>query len=84
MKLVLIEWLDAHSGRGWHNLEGLRRSTEVQNCQSVGWLLEKTKQYIVLVPHLTGETGWNNERQGCGDMAIPTASVVRMTVLNRK
>jgi hypothetical protein len=36
----------------------------------------------VVVPHLHNREGSGIEPQGCGDMAIPTRSVLKMTLLN--
>jgi len=83
MKLVLVEWIDSHSSRGWQDLDVLKKSAEPLYCRSVGWLLSETKQYKVIVPHMTGENRWNKLLQGCGDIAIPTAAIVKLTVLRR-
>jgi hypothetical protein len=81
MKLVLVEWLDAHAGRGWQNSERLEEAAEPLYCRSVGWLFSDNKKCKVIVPHIAGEQNKKIIIQGCGDLTIPTKSVVKMTVL---
>ena len=83
MKLVLIEWLDSHSGRGWQEMPALERAAIPLYCRSVGWLVLKKKNCMVLVPHMAGEKNGNTMLQGCGDLTIPTAAIVKMTVLRK-
>ena len=83
MKLVLVEWLDAHAGRGWQAKEQLEEAAEPLYCRSVGWLLSDNKKCKVLVPHIAGERNKTIILQGCGDMTIPTRAVVKMTVLRQ-
>jgi len=83
MKLVLIEWLDSHSGRGWQSVERLEAAAEPLYCRSVGWLLKDGKECKVIVPHIGGERNGDIMLQGCGDIAIPTASIVKTTILKQ-
>jgi len=83
MKLVLIEWLDSHSGRGWQDVERLERAAEPLHCRSVGWLLVDGKNCKVIVPHISGEKNGNTILQGCGDLTIPTAAITKLTVLRK-
>ncbi len=57
--IVLIEWLDSHSGRGWQDLDELERKAEPLYCQSVGWLIKETEDAKIIVPHLAGEENEN-------------------------
>jgi len=81
MKLVLVEWLDSHSGRGWQDFDQLERAAEPLYCRSVGWLVRETKECKVIVPHLSGEKNGTATLQGCGDLTIPTAAIVKTTIL---
>ncbi len=82
MKLVLIEWLDSHSGKGaWQTVEQLERAAEPLYCQSVGWLISENKSCKVIVPHLAGEKNGDTVLQGCGDLTIPTNAITKVTVL---
>lgn len=83
-KLVLIEWLDSHSGRGWQTMEQLERAATPLYCRSVGWLLAERKDCKVIVPHIGGEKNGDAVMIGCGDLTIPTDSIIRTTVLRAK
>lgn len=84
MKLVLIEWLDSHSGKGWQTIEQLEQSAEPLYCRSVGWLVTEKKDCKVLVPHIAGEKNGDIMLQGCGDLTIPTCSILKITVLKNR
>ena len=81
MKLVLIEWLDAHAGRGWQTTENIEAAAAPLVCRSVGWLLKDTKECKLIVSHLGGEENAKYFMLGCGDLTIPTCAIVKMTVL---
>lgn len=50
MKLIYLEWDDAHSENGWHTKEDVEKfKTEVPTIKQVGFVYEKTKRYILLV-----------------------------------
>ena len=84
MKLVLVEWLDSHSGRGWQDFEQLERAAKPLYCRSVGWVIRENKDCTVLVPHIAGEKNGEAVLQGCGDLTIPTASIVKTTILRSR
>jgi len=75
MKLVLIEWLDSHAGRGWSTAKQLQQCAIPLYCRSVGWLVAERKDCKVIVPHLAGEKNGDIMLQGCGDLTIPTARI---------
>lgn len=79
--LVLIEWLDSHSGNGWQNIEELEGKAEPLYCRSVGWLIKETEHCKVIVPHISGEENGNIILQGCGDIIIPTKAIVKEKLL---
>jgi len=83
MKLVLIEWLDAHSGRGWQTLEQLENAAEPLYCKSVGWLVSERPDCKVIVPHVSGEKNGTTVLSGCGDLTIPNKSILKLTVLKK-
>ena len=83
MRLVLIEWLDSHSGRGWQMTERIELAAEPLYCRSVGWLLAERKDCKVIVPHIAGEKNGEAMLQGCGDLTIPAKAIVKMTVLKK-
>jgi len=84
MKLVLIEWVDAHTTGGWNDLDELEESCEPLHCRSVGWLLCKKNNYVVVVPHMSGEKNGDIKINGRGHLAIPTKTIQKMTVLRNK
>lgn len=81
MRLVLIEWVDSHVAiGGWKLLEGF--SPQAPVCRSVGWLVRDDEHSKVVVPHVIEEQSQGDvPLQGCGDMTIPAAAVVRMVEL---
>ncbi len=83
MKLVLIEWLDSHAGRGWQDFEDIQKASEPLYCRSVGWIATEGKDCIVLVPHLAGERNGDIAIQGSGDITIPNGAVINITTLER-
>jgi hypothetical protein len=50
-------------------------------AQSVGWLVSQNAKAILVVPHIVDAYG---EKQGCGDMTIPTACIRRITLLTHQ
>ena len=79
--LVLVEWLDSHSGKGWQALDEMADAARPVLCRSVGWLVAKANGTTVLVPHISGEDGGDLRQFGTGDIAIPTRAIVRTRVL---
>ncbi len=75
MKLVYIEWIDSHSGRGWRNVDDIKPTCAPLPCRSVGWVLQETKEAITLAPHVAGND--TIVEQACGDMTIPKKAVTR-------
>lgn len=70
-KLVLVEWLDSRRGEGWVRLDELEGT--ITKCRSVGWIVAKDAVSVTLASHL-GES----PAQCCGDMTIPSRSVLRV------
>ncbi len=83
MKLILVEWVDSHSGRGWQDLDNLKKASVPLYCRSVGWLASERNGCVVLVPHLSGEKNDSIALHGCGDLTIPKKAIVRTTILRR-
>ena len=83
MKLVLVEWLDSHAGRGWQDFERIEAAAEPLHCRSVGWLVSDRPDCKVLVPHIAGERNGTVVLQGCGDMIIPAKAIIKMQVLRK-
>jgi hypothetical protein len=83
MKLVVIEWLDSHSGPGWQRLADIKQNSATVLCRSVGWLLHRDKKATVIVPHISGEINEGVVPYGSGDISIPNRLIVKMRVLER-
>lgn len=78
---VFIEWEDSYGcSSDWQNLP-VGGTSETMICRSVGWILRRSRRNVTIVPHMA-----QNERlgvdQGCGDMVIPLAAIVRVVQLN--
>ncbi len=84
MKLVMIEWMDAHSGNGWQSIEEIRKSCEPVYCRSVGWLASEKNGHKVIVPHISGEKNGDIMIHGRGDLTIPTKAILKITILKNK
>ena len=77
-EIVLIEWVDSHSGRGWQTLDELEGNAEPLYCRSVGWLIKETEHCKTIVPHIAGEENGDVMLLGCGDLTIPTKAIVKV------
>lgn len=75
--LMMVEWLDAHAGRGWLTADQIANADEPLYCRSVGWLVAKTADCMVLVPHISGQKSGEPFMTGCGDLTIPRKAIVR-------
>ncbi len=76
----LIEWVDSYGcSPRWESVEDIEPRPLV--CRSIGWIAHQSKKSVVIVPHLTCPERDGTKQQGCGDMTIPTACIVRMTPL---
>ncbi len=75
-----VEWQDTYGcSATWQEINPAGE-TEMMLCHSVGWIIKQTKKCVVIVPHLSQNTNLARP-QGCGDITIPTAAIVRMTPL---
>ena len=80
MRIVRIDWRDAYGASSdWVSIDGLKPTPLL--VHSVGYLLHDGLDVKVIVPHLCDAIPDHVERQGCGDMTIPSSSIVGMTVL---
>ena len=80
-KLVLVEWMDSHAGRGWQAVEQFDKAAEPLYCRSVGWLISESKDCKVIVPHIAGERNGDLALEGRGDLSIPKRAILRTTIL---
>ena len=78
MKVVIIEWLDScGAGSRWQFLEDYEDPKPLK-CRSIGWLVQDREDCKVIVPHLSMDAK-DSQRQGCGEMTIPTRSIILIT-----
>ncbi len=81
MKLVVVEWLDSHQGRGWEDVEDLEEKVEPLSCRSVGWVLKETDEALMLVPHIAGQQSTKIIVQGTGDLVIPKCAISKIKTI---
>jgi hypothetical protein len=76
VRLVYVEWRDSYGcASTWQALAAPPAAPMI--CRSVGWLLHDDADCKVIVPHIS-EDHPTLARQGCGDMTIPTAAIIRL------
>jgi hypothetical protein len=82
-RLVLVEWEDACGGyAGWLPLDETRIDIAYM-CRSVGWLVAKNRDRIILASNMSVE----NERHGVhstGEITIPRGTIRRIVDLSEK
>ena len=71
-RMVEIEWVDSATTRGW-NSPGQFVESPLAHCRTVGYLLKRTKKYVVVVQSLGDDT--HNAGEGLG---IPASCVKRL------
>jgi hypothetical protein len=51
MKLIYLEWEDAHARAGWHSESQIEEYWKDERClvKEVGWVYKENKDYICLV-----------------------------------
>ncbi len=77
---MLIEWLDSYGcSVNWQDLAECQAKPLL--CRSVGWLAYDGDDCKVIVPHITHSTDNGVTAQGCGDMTIPTRTVLKIADL---
>jgi hypothetical protein len=80
-RLVYVKWVDSYGcSSRWEPVAGATPS--LLTCESVGWLIHADSRTVCVVPHLTGEGRAGIERQGCGDMTIPAACVLKLAPMH--
>lgn len=73
--LVRVQWLDIASSAGWKSSAEARKMRPIA-CTDVGWILERTPEYLIIYRSHNGDVG---------DVAVfPAGCVVSVTVLDAK
>jgi len=76
-KLVYVQWVDSYGcSPRWEPADNVKPT--LLTCESVGWLMYADGSVLLVVPHLTGSPQAGIEKQGCGDMSIPAACVLKL------
>ena len=84
MKLVLVEWVDSHSSRDtWTGLDELKGKTRHLHCRTVGWIIEKNKQVLMLASSFSSSERNGEPAHASGDMAIPIEAIKKITILRK-
>ena len=81
-KLCVVRWIDAFGGGniGWREINSLRES-QTKEAISVGYMVNKDKYGITLVPHVvTGDDG--KVTHGDAEIVIPNRWIVSKVELD--
>jgi len=84
MKLVLIEWIDSHHGRGWRSLDQIEAECQPLFIRSVGWLVSEKNGQKIIVGNLYSEKNEDVQIQAGRDICIPNKAIIKTTVLRGK
>jgi hypothetical protein len=60
MKLIYIEWQDAHTKLGWHDNDEIKDFCDNHEyvIKEAGWLIEENKKHIVIGTAIKEETDY--------------------------
>ncbi len=54
-QIVLVEWVDSFHSNGWESQESkLSEDHLTGQCQSVGWVMEDSDEWLGITPGLSG------------------------------
>lgn len=67
-KLVLVEWVDIVTDHGWKDATDFSHPV---GCESVGWLLQRTPDFV----HLAADVGKNGTVEYNRRITIPAATI---------
>ena len=80
-KVVMVEWVDSRCCiAGWYLIDDYENTAP--KVISIGYLVEKNKSFLHIVPHV-GSVGEDDE-QIQGAMIISMAQVIKITALKAK
>lgn len=80
MKLIYLEWQDAHTSHGWHKDEEIREFIEDQEfyIRECGWLVSETKKDIVIA------TAWRKPTPYWAEQFLNLHKIPKTWVRKRK
>jgi hypothetical protein len=71
-----VEWEDSYGcSSSWQDIVP-NAEPRGMICWTLGWLVRRSEKFLLLVPHIAKNDDLHIE-QGCGDMAIPLAAIIR-------
>jgi hypothetical protein len=73
--LVHVTWVDSTSENRWCSESGM--IDELDTCESIGWLVRETKEYLTIAGHRSSMASWH------GVMTIPRCSVKKIRRVRR-
>lgn len=85
MKLIYLEWADAHTNTGWKTEEEAKLWAEntdwiIKEC---GWLINETKEYIAIATALKPENEYE-EKQFLNLHKIPKTWIIKRQIIKIK
>lgn len=72
--LVIVEWEDIVSDSSWMDIREAKHQ-KPYNCESIGYLIEKNKKNIVLVPNVS------YAGLGFGYVSIPIGCIKKINII---
>lgn len=84
-RLVQIDWQDSCMwGKTWDNIEDVveaYRKDGMDLMKSVGYLLDETKEYVIICQSLHFDRGEKTVSRGCEFFVIPKGCILKITNL---
>ena len=81
MKLVVVDWVDSFSGRGWQDMDALAGRREALVCRSSGWVVFENSDIITLASTVSNQEPYTPT--ATGDITIPKGCIRRITPAGR-
>ena len=82
MKLVYIEWIDSHSGRGWTSVEDISDHCRPLRIITVGWLISENNNCKAVAHSVYDEKRMDGWRiHASGEIVIPNLAIKKFRVL---
>lgn len=81
MKLVLVEWYDAHGDKGWETVKDLTEKLGMFPCYTCGVLLAATKGHHLVALSVSDPMDLESELVAVEWIAIPDVNIKKTTVL---
>ena len=76
--VIYVEWLDSSHTPNWHDFDQTKHP--VDNCASVGFLVDETDDWITIIQSCTNREKEAND-QADASMSIPKVAVTKRVLL---